>query len=320
MNSGGREAVQVARQTELGKVFQGSSAVIKFDEPLARHTSFCIGGVADIFLTVNNEAELQRAILFCNEHNLKLFLIGQGTNVLISDQGLRGLVVKLAGDLSRVEVCGEVIEAGAGARLDQVADIAEKSRLSGLEFLAGIPGTVGGGLLTNAGAFGHSLAERLERVRVMNRRGDVAVLTGPELKNEYRSPIIPRDVIALSVSFRLSYGAIIAGVQKVREMRRAKHPVEPSAGSFFKNPSTEPAGRLIERCGLKGLTIGGAKVSERHAKFIINTCNARFADIYELVQIVKATVEEMTGIELEEEVQVLSSFLEENTPTPGKGR
>ncbi len=306
---------EIKWRSEVKAILQDTSADLKFDEPLSAHTSFRIGGRADVFILVNNEEELRRVLRFCEEHHLKLFLIGQGTNVLISDQGLRGVVVKLAGDFSRIEVRGEVVEAGAGAKLDRIAEVAEMHGRTGLGFLAGIPGTVGGGLLTNAGAFGHSLAEQLEQVRVMDRGGNVKVLTKQELKNEYRRPVIPDDVVALSVNFRLRSGEVAEGVQKVRAQRRAKHPGEPSAGSFFKNPGTEPAGKLVERCGLKGLTVGDAKVSEKHANFIVNTGRARFVDVYELAQIVKATVEEMTGIELEEEVCVLSSFLEEATPT-----
>lgn len=212
-----------------------------------------------------------------------------------------------------------------------MATFAEKEGLVGAEFLAGIPGTVGGGLHTNAGAFGRSLGDVISSLTAFDPDGSEQTLTGTQLQREYRRPMIEPDVVAVEVTMELhervqgfqdSRGPVQdtrildsstpgpLSAEEIRKQRWAKHPKEPSAGSFFRNPETKdgarvPAGRLIEECGLKGRIIGGAKVSERHAKLLVNTGKACFADVYELAQVVKATVEERTGILLEEEVQYL---------------
>ena len=205
---------------------------------------------------------------------------------------------------------------GAGAALDAVASFAEKEGLVGVEFLAGIPGTVGGGLHSNAGAFGRSLGDVITSVTVMDQEGHEQVLTGNQLHREYRRPMLEPGLIAVEATMELQAGKPEPGAA-IREERWSKHPTEPSAGSFFRNPETKdgeriPAGKLIEQCGLKGKAIGGAKVSEKHANFLVNAGGARFVDVYQLVQVVKATVEEKTGILLEEEVQYL--------PGPGEFR
>jgi UDP-N-acetylmuramate dehydrogenase len=205
---------------------------------------------------------------------------------------------------------------GAGATLDALAAFAEQEGLVGAEFLAGIPGTVGGGLHSNAGAFGRSLGDIVTSVTALDPEGNEQTLTGAGIHREYRQPMIEQGLIAVSVTMELQSGKPEPAAA-IREQRWSKHPKEPSAGSFFRNPRTGdggrvPAGKLIEQCGLKGRTIGGARVSEKHANFLINTGRARFADVYELVQVIKATVEEKTGILLEEEVQYL--------PGPGEVR
>jgi len=287
--------------------------------------------------------------------------------VLVSDQGLRGVVVCLGGELAGIRadrdrategqrdrvmekqsesgagtgsldpLIPRSLSVGAGASLDAVAEFAEKEGLVGAEFLAGIPGTIGGGLHSNAGAFGRSLGDIVTSVTVLAMDGSEKTLTGNELSRGYRRPMTEDGLVAVEVTVRLEQGSGVQGskgpgsepeprnpgtpeplsVAEIRKQRWSKHPTEPSAGSFFRNPETGdggrvPAGRLIEQCGLKGKTIGGAKVSEKHANFIVNTGRARFADVYELVQVIKATVEEQTGILLEEEVQYL--------PGPGEGR
>ena len=210
---------------------------------------------------------------------------------------------------------------GAGAALDAVTTFAEKQGFVGVEFLAGIPGTIGGGLCSNAGAFGRSLGDVVTSVTVIDPDGNERVLAGSGLRRDYRQPVIDDGLVAVEATMELAANRRTSNVERrmsaddVREQRRAKHPNEPSAGSFFRNPETGdlrpgtggriPAGRLIEQCGLKGKAVGGAKVSEKHANFIVNTGRARFADVYELAQIVKARVEEETGILLEEEVQYL---------------
>jgi UDP-N-acetylmuramate dehydrogenase len=225
-------------------------------------------------------------------------------------------VVSLGGELAEVKARGTgdggrgtELVCGAGAALDAVVTFAEENGLTGVEFLAGIPGTVGGGLHSNAGAFGHSLGDVISSVTVVDRDGNERDLAGTELRREYRRPMIDGGLVAVDVTMELHPGKPEPAAV-IREQRWAKHPKEPSAGSFFRNPETPereriPAGKLIDQCGLKGKAVGGAKVSEKHANFIVNTGGARFADVYQLAQVVKARVERETGILLEEEVQYL---------------
>lgn len=314
-------------------------AAVRLDEPLAGHTTFGIGGPADAWVEVPDVDALVGLLRFCRRAGIRWRVLGQGSNVLISDQGLRGVVVRLTGEFgktaleegsriqgfkgSRVRALDPwspgplepfpvtCLAAGAGALLDDVVEASVKAGLRGAEFLAGIPGTVGGGLATNAGAFGRSLSDVVESVVAVDEQGRVSELAGGDLGREYRRPVIREGLVATEVVLRLGPGdAHPAGspaesVSEIRERRRARQPQEPSAGSFYKNPKSEPAGRIIERCGLKGRRVGGAQVSERHANFIVNTGSARFSDVYELTQVVKAGVEEQAGVLLEEEVQVL---------------
>ncbi|MEO0004765.1 MAG: UDP-N-acetylmuramate dehydrogenase [candidate division WOR-3 bacterium] len=288
----------------LKEILKGSDSFVVPDEPLAQHTSFRIGGKAALMVVVNKELGLRKVRQFCTENRLLVEILGKGTNVLISDQGIPGVVVKLGGEFGLIDVQGDKIMAGAAASLDDISEIAEANGLAGAEFLAGIPGTVGGGLVTNAGAYGKSLSAITLEVTVMDAIGNIRVLRKEELKNQYRQPVIPGEFWALRLVLILSKGET-KPVKAIREERRSKHPPEPSAGSFFKNPPGIPAGRLIEECGLKGLRVGDACISELHANFIVNKGSARFGDVYELAQIVKAEVEERTGIELEEEVRFL---------------
>jgi UDP-N-acetylmuramate dehydrogenase len=324
---------------------------------MAQHTTFRIGGLADAWVRVDDRQALSRVLSVCREAGVRTWLLGRGSNVLVSDQGLRGVVVCLGGELaevkmrvpgfegSRVQVSNQnpgipeppnpVLVCGAGASLDAVAAFAEKEELVGAEFLAGIPGTVGGGLHSNAGAFGRSLGDIVTSVTVLDPEGNERALTGAQIGREYRRPMMEHELVAVEVTFKLEQGSGAQGskgpgsepeprnpgtpepltVAQIRTQRWSKHPKEPSAGSFFRNPETGdggriPAGRLIEQCGLKGRAVGGAKVSEKHANFLVNTGRARFADVYELVQVIKATVEEQTGILLEEEVQYLPGMNE----------
>jgi UDP-N-acetylmuramate dehydrogenase len=352
-------------RTDLGEAVANCAAELRFAEPMARHTTFRIGGLADAWVRVDDRQALARVLWVCRRAGVRTWLLGWGSNVLVSDQGLRGVVVTLGGTLAEMRLerdkgiegqRDKVTEGssehstprsldpsipvsllcGAGASLDEVATYTELQELTGAEFLAGIPGTVGGGLHTNAGAFGRSLGDIVTSVTVLDREGGESRLAGAQIRREYRRPMIEHELVAVEVTVRLekrpgAQGSKGTGsepeprnpttpepltVAQIRKQRWAKHPTEPSAGSFFRNPEKAgeriPAGKLIEQCGLKGRTIGGAKVSEKHANFLVNTGKARFADVYELAQIVKATVEEQTGILLEEEVQYL--------PEPAEGR
>ncbi len=288
----------------IGEALADVKAAVTIDEPLAGCTTFGIGGPADAVVEVADEPALVRVLAFCREAGVDWYVLGRGSNVLISDQGLRGVIVRLGRGFAEVEVEGEAIRVGGAAPLDGVAVAAEQAGLCGAEFLAGIPGTVGGGMRTNAGAFGRSLTDLLETARVMNHEGDVRELDRSGLADGYRNPVVAGDMVVLDAVLRLASGKP-EPAEAIRQRRWAKQPQDPSAGSFFKNPPTEPAGRLIDRCGLKGTRIGGARVSEKHANFIINTGGASFAHVCELAQVVKANVEEKTGVVLDEEVQVL---------------
>ncbi len=280
---------------------------VRWDEPLARHTTFRIGGPADLFITVRNIEGLLRALRFSRDNGLDWYLLGRGSNVLISDQGLRGAVIRLGGELARVEIEGNRLVCGAGATMDLIADTAEKAGLCGAEFLAGIPGTIGGGLRTNAGAFGSSLVDIVAGITGVDADGRRWRLERGEIHGGYRQPLIGELKVAVAVELELKPGRP-EPASVIREKRWVKHPKEPSAGSFFRNPPNEPAGRLIERCGLKGRQVGGARVSEKHGNFIVNVGGARCADVLELAEIVKANVEEQTGVVLTEEVTLLPGF------------
>ncbi len=282
---------------------------------MKQHTTLRIGGLADAWVCVRDRQALSRVLSVCCGAGMRTWLLGRGSNVLVSDQGLRGVVVSLGGELAEVKRLatrdgrpGTELTCGAGAALDAVAMFAEEEGLVGVEFLAGIPGTVGGGLHSNAGALGRSLGDVVKTVEVVDHNGRERKLTETELLREYRRPMIEQGLIAVEATMGLQPGKPEPAAA-IREQRWSRHPKEPSAGSFFRNPERDgkriPAGKLIEQCGLKGKAIGGAKVSEKHANFLVNTGRARFADVYELVQVVKALVEEQTGILLEEEVQYL---------------
>lgn len=289
----------------LERALAGLPVALRPGEPLAGHTTFNIGGPARFLLEVGSEPALAAALAACRELGLRWWLLGRGSNVLISDQGLDGVVLRLVGEFEALAVAGGRVEAGAGAGLDDIAGVAEAAGLSGFAFLAGIPGTLGGGLRTNAGAFGGWLADLLEELRVMDPDGATRTLARDELRSGYRRAVYDGAAVALRAGLRGAAGPVAETCAEIRRRRREKQPAGCSAGSFFKNPPGEAAGRLIERCGFKGRRVGGAQVSERHANFIINTGGARFADVYALAQAVKAGVEAQTGVLLEEEVRVL---------------
>lgn len=277
---------------------------VRYDEPLARHTTFRIGGPADLFITARTAEGLVRAIAFCRDNALNWWLLGRGSNVLVSDQGLRGAVIRLGGELAHVSAAGNRLVCGAGATMDDVANAAEAAGLCGAEFLAGIPGTVGGGLRTNAGAFGSSLSDIILAIEGVDGSGATWRLERGAIPTGYRQSLVDKRHVALKVEMELRPGHP-EPASAIRERRWVKHPKEPSAGSFFRNPPGEPAGRIIDRCGLKGRRVGGARVSEKHGNFIVNAGGARCVDVLELAQVVKANVEELTGIVLEEEVLLL---------------
>lgn len=284
------------------------------NEPLAKHTTFQIGGNAQYFVTVQDLDSLKDVIKLAMENNLSYFVIGAGSNLLISDQGFAGIVIKLGKDFSLIEIQGNKIFCGAGVKLANLVKIAGENSLTGAEFLYGIPGTVGGAIKSNAGAFLHSIGDVVESVDGIKIDAKFE-LRDSRLKKEqisftYRTSQLPGDFIITSVTIKLSEGnrkKINSEIVRIKKYRSKSQPWGASAGSIFKNPKPESAGRLLDEAGLKGLQIGGACISSKHANFIINRGGARFNDVLELIQIMKMRVEEKTGIILEEEVEIVSN-------------
>ena len=297
---------------------------IKYNEPLASHTSFNIGGPADVFVTVENEEEFAKAINFAKAENIRYFLLGNGSNVLASDEGFRGIIIKLAGDFNTATVDGEIIKAGAGITLSKLAGLAMNSSLTGLEFASGIPGTLGGALFMNAGAYGGEMKQIVTKVKVLKNIptanytdcegcGAIIELTGEEMQFGYRHSILKeKNYIALSCEMKLEKGdkeTIASYMRELALKRKEKQPLEyPSAGSTFKRPEGYFAGKLIEDAGLGGYTVGGAQVSEKHKGFVINKGGASAKDVKELIDYVIKTVKEKDNVTLEPEVLFLGEM------------
>lgn len=286
----------------------------KRDVPLSEHTSFKIGGPADIFIIPRNEKELFRALECAKKYALPVFVMGNGSNLLVSDSGIRGLVIKIRSQEADISINSEsrVMTAPASALLSVAVKRSVDAGLSGLEWAAGIPGTVGGAVSMNAGAYGYEIKNTLRSVRAAVKADNKYEIADIAVKNSdlsYRkSRFSYPDMIVLSAAFELSLGD---GDEKMRmddyTRRRAnKQPLSyPSAGSVFKRPAGRFAGKLIEDAGLKGLSVGGARVSEQHAGFIINTGGAKASDVVKLIEIIKKTVFISSGVMLEEELKLI---------------
>ncbi|MBE5948456.1 MAG: UDP-N-acetylmuramate dehydrogenase [Lachnospiraceae bacterium] len=281
------------------------------NEPLAKHTTFRIGGPARYFLTPDSEEALKEVILMCKEHNIDFYVIGNGSNLLVSDKGYDGVVIKIGENLRKIRCEEDKIYATAGATLAGVAQTALKNSLTGFEFAAGIPGTLGGALVMNAGAYGGEMKLVVESAEVLDNEGNFIVLSNEELELGYRKSVIPKKgYIVLSAVIKLDYTedkeAISARMSELAAQRREKQPLEyPSAGSTFKRPEGYFAGKLIMDAGLRGYAIGGATVSEKHCGFVINKGGATADDVIRLIEHVRATVLAKFGVELEPEVKLL---------------
>ena len=279
------------------------------NELLAKHTTLRVGGPADVYVEPASEADLAGILTLCNERELPFFVMGRGSNLLVRDGGFRGVVICLAhASFSRVEVAGERLHCGAGAKLKNVAIEAKRNGLSGVEFLEGIPGSVGGALRMNAGAMGGATFDAVESVRLMDFAGHVRELASKEMSVEYRSCAVLKTNIALGVVFKCRpapRGEIEQRMKAFNEKRWESQPTAPSAGCTFKNPATIPAGRLIDELGLKGTRVCGAVVSAEHGNFIVNDGQATARDVLDLIAILKARVKEARGIELQTEVEII---------------
>ena len=281
-------------------------------EPMSAHTSFRVGGPAELFFLPQSREELTQVLTFCKKEGIPSLILGNGSNLLVSDKGFPGAVIAMEA-LQKVERKGNIIYADAGVRLGILANEACKAALTGLEFAAGIPGTVGGALVMNAGAYGGEIKDVLKKARILTPEGNVEEWTPEELELSYRHSCIPeKDLVVLGAWFELKEGdseEIRGQMQMLGRQRKEKQPLEyPSAGSTFKRPEGYFAGKLIQDAGLAGYRVGGAAVSAKHCGFVINEDHASAADIWELCRQVKERVEEQFGVTLELEVKTIGEF------------
>jgi UDP-N-acetylmuramate dehydrogenase len=282
------------------------------NRPLADVTSFRIGGPADLFVVAENESELGFAIAAAHRDGVPVFCLGSGTNLLVSDQGIRGLVVKLGAGFAHIRIDGLEVQAGAAALFGDLARLTAEQGLAGLEFGEGIPGSVGGGLVMNAGAFGGEIAKVVTAVRGIDHGGAPLSLTPQEVGFAYRRTALPRGFTITSVAFYLAAGdrvALRGRVDEIHDRRMSRQPCGvPNAGSIFKNPPGGFAGRLLEEAGLKGARAGGAAFSEQHANFIVNLGGALAREVCELMELARERVRARTGVTLEAEVRLIGDW------------
>ncbi|MBP5599489.1 MAG: UDP-N-acetylmuramate dehydrogenase [Lachnospiraceae bacterium] len=294
------------------KALVGDSQVL-INEELKKYTTFKVGGPCKALVIIKTEDLLIKVISLLKESKEDFFVIGNGSNLLISDEGFDGYVLKLEGDFLDIQSEGEEIVAGAGAILSKVCIYAKEKGLSGLEFAYGIPGTVGGAIVMNAGAYDGEMSFVVSSVKMLDEKGIIKTFTNPEMEFSYRNSILKRkEFVVLNVTYKLTKkdeNEILGKMNDFLERRRSKQPLNfPSAGSTFKRPKDNFAGKLIMEAGLKGKRIGGACVSEKHAGFIVNDEGASAKDISDLMKVVIKEVKEKFDIELEPEVIKLGKF------------
>ncbi len=301
--------MDVTKIYEIMKEFLPESQV-KINEPMKNHTSFRIGGPADIMVLPANIKEVKSIIEVCRQNDIPFFVMGNGTNLLVKDEGIRGVVMKLAQNFNDANVNKNIIRCKAGVSLSALSRIALESSLSGLEFANGIPGTVGGAVVMNAGAYGGEMADVVKKVTVVDMNGRLYEMQEEELDYSYRRCILQDgDRILLEVEMELvpgNYEDIKRQMEEFAACRKAKQPLNlPSAGSAFKRPPGHFAGALIEKAGLKGYRIGGAMVSDKHAGFIVNVENATFKDVISLISHVQKEVKRKFNVNLESEIKII---------------
>ena len=285
------------------------ATVIRRDEPLAKHTTLRVGGPADVCVEPASEADLAAVVRFCGVRGVPFFVIGRGSNLLVRDGGYRGVVIRLSHvGFSKIEFEGVRLSCGAGVKLKNVAIEARRHGLSGLEFLEGIPGSVGGALRMNAGAMGGQTFDVVESVRLMDFDGNIREVEPPELSVKYRGCDTLKNHIALGAVLKGradSPESIAQRMSAFSQKRWASQPVALSAGCAFKNPPSIPAGKLMDELGLKGTRVGGAVVSREHGNFIVNDGNATARDVLELIALLQAKAKAARGIELHTEVEII---------------
>ena len=283
---------------------------ILIDEPMSKHISFRVGGPADILVKPSSEDQIKDILTFAKKENIPYLIIGNGSNLLVRDGGIRGIVIKIAENFNDFSIEGTTVTAQSGAMLSFMGKAIMRNDLTGFEFAAGIPGTLGGAIAMNAGAYGGEMKDIVKSVRLIDSQGNIVELSNEEMQFAYRKSILSKEeYIVLSAVMELkegNYEEIRDIMKDLTNKRVTKQPLNlPSAGSTFKRPEGYFAAKLIEDCGLKGLTLRGAQVSDKHCGFVVNLGGAQAKDILDLIYVVKSTVYSKFGVMLEEEVKIL---------------
>ena len=295
---------------KIEEIIKDSNLEVLYNEEMSRHTSFKIGGQAEYYIKINKFEELQEILEISKKHKIPLTVIGNGTNILVKDDGIKGIVAKI--NIKNIEVSEEnaIVTVGAGNTLAEIAQVLKQNELTGFEELSGIPGTIGGAIRMNAGAHGKEIKDVIISATAIDYNGNIREFTKEEMQLEYRNSIFSKEkYIILSAKLQLEQGnkeEISTKMQEYANWRKEKQPLEyPNAGSTFKRGDGFITAALIDQCGLKGYTVGGAQISTKHAGFIINKGNAKAKDVLELVEHTKKQVLQKLGKEIQLEIEVL---------------
>jgi len=287
---------------------------VLYNEPMKNHTSFKIGGPVDAMIIPSTEEEIVKAVKLCRDNNIEPFIMGNGSNLLVRDGGIRGVVIKIAHQFGKINIKDNIVYCQSGALLTTTSKRAQKHSLTGIEFANGIPGTIGGAMTMNAGAYGGEMKDIVTKVRVLNKDNQIKEYSNEEMNFRYRNSKVKDDgLIVLGVEFQLEFGQeeeIKKTMEDLIYRRNSKQPIElPSGGSTFKRPTGYYAGKLIDDSGLRGLRHRGAQVSEKHCGFVVNIDNATCKDVLELISIIQKTVWDNYGVELEREIKLVGEEL-----------
>ena len=284
---------------------------IKYNEPMKKHTTMRVGGPCDCMVEPSSIEEIQKVLEYARKNNIKYYVIGNGSNLLVKDEGVHALIIKIANKFSEVEVNGEYIKAYSGCSVPKLSQIAKENSLSGLEFACGIPGSVGGGIRMNAGAYGSEMVNVVEKVGFLDENGKLNEIDGKDAHFTYRHSMFvdnPQYVVVYAI-YKLVKGnkeEISKIMEENMNSRKQKQPIEyPNFGSVFKRPEGYFVGKLVDECGLKGYKIGGAQVSTKHSGFMVNIEDATCKDVLDLIEYVKEKVYEKFNVKLQEEVVIL---------------
>lgn len=293
------------------ELLQVNVGTVKENERMAHHTTIKIGGPADLFVEPKNIDSLKKTMEIVRKYHVPWRAIGRGSNLLVSDEGIEGVVIKLGEGLDELHIHETEVTVGGGYSLIKLATVISKQGLSGLEFAGGIPGTVGGAVYMNAGAHGSDMSHIVKKAQILFEDGTIEWLTNEQMEFSYRTSVLQkkRKGICVAATLEMKKGnrdEIVAAMQKNKDYRRETQPWNyPCAGSIFRNPLPQYAGQLIEQAGLKGYTIGGAKISEQHANFIVNAGGATAKDVLQLIDYVKKTIHDLYGVSLQTEVEIV---------------